>query len=114
NLLRDAGALAAEQKDVVVFKSMFEIAALRPRREQYEPQRALAPPLFERGPGQVAHERHLVEIVHAGAAERAVAGGKARRLDDVRLEAEAGGEAKNRSGVLGDVGLIKREAHGVR
>ena len=37
--------------------------------------------------------------------------GKARGLDDVRLEAEAGGEAKNRPGVLGDIGLEKRDAH---
>jgi hypothetical protein len=40
-------------------------------------------------PARVAHERDAVEIVHSGAAERAVAGGKSRRLDDVRLATEA-------------------------
>jgi hypothetical protein len=60
----------------------------------------------------VAHQLYVVEIIHAGAAEGAVAGGKTRGLDDVRLDAEAGGEPQNRSGVLGDIGLIKRKAHG--
>jgi hypothetical protein len=60
----------------------------------------------------VAHDLDLIEVIHAGTAERAVAAGKARGLDDVRLEAEAGGETKNRARVLGDVGLKQRNAHG--
>ena len=38
----------------------------------------------------VAHERHLVEVVHPGAAEGAVRGREAGRLDDVGLDPEAG------------------------
>ena len=111
NRVGNAGALAAEQQDVVAGEAVIEVAVLAARREQQEAQRALAPPRFERVPAEVAHEPHVVEIVHAGATERAVAGGKARRFDDVRFDAEAGGEPQNRSGVLGDVGLIKRDAH---
>jgi len=54
----------------------------------------------------------LIEVIHSGAAERTVAGGKACWVDNVGLDAEAGGETKNRARVLGDVGLIKRNAYG--
>ena len=54
-----------------------------------------------------------VEVIHPGAAERAVRGREACRLDDVRLEAEARGETKNRPRVLGNVGLEKRDLHGL-
>jgi hypothetical protein len=60
----------------------------------------------------VAYQPDLVEIIHSGAAERAVTGGKSGRLDDVSLDAETGAQAQNRSGVGGDVGLIERNAHG--
>ena len=60
----------------------------------------------------MAHEANLIEIVHPGAAERAVGDGKTGRLDDVRLQAEAGAQAQNRPGVLGDVGLEQRDPHG--
>src|SRR5262249_50530145 len=59
-----------------------------------------------------APARHASNASQLGAAERAVAGGKACGLDDVRLEAEAGGETKNRARVLGNVGLKQRNAHG--
>jgi hypothetical protein len=59
----------------------------------------------------MAHDLHVIEVVHPGAAERPVGGGKAGRLDDVRFDAEAGGEAKDGPGVLGNVGLEKGDAH---
>jgi hypothetical protein len=68
-------------------------------------------PSFEGLPTGVTDDFDLIEVIHAGAAEGAVAGGKTRGLDHVRLEAEAGGETKNRARVLGDIGLIKRNAH---
>ena len=40
--------------------------------------------------------------------------GKPGRLDDVRLDAEAGGEPENRAGVLGDIGLVEGDPHGAR
>ena len=60
----------------------------------------------------VAHDRHLIEIVHAGAAEGAVGGREARRLDDVRFDAEAGGKPQDGPGVLGDIGLKQRNPQG--
>src|SRR5262245_58385674 len=56
---------------------------------------------------------HVIEVVHPGAAERSVGGGKAGRLDDVRFDTEAGGEAKDGPGVLGNVGLEQGDAHGL-
>ena len=55
----------------------------------------------------------LVEIVHAGPAEMPVGDRKAGRLDDMGGHVQAGAQAQNRSGVLGDVGLEKRNLHGV-
>ena len=65
----------------------------------------------ERRPARVTGEPHLVEIVHTGAAEGAVGGRKAGRLDDVRFHAQASRKAQDRAGVLGNVGLIERDAH---
>ena len=44
------------------------------------------PPGLEIAPRAVPHDRHHIEIVHAGAAERAVGGRKTRRLNDVSLD----------------------------
>ena len=41
-------------------------------------------------PGPVPDDRDRIEIVHPGAAEGAVGGGKASRPDEVRFDAEAG------------------------
>jgi hypothetical protein len=57
-------------------------------------------------------ERNLVEVVHSGPAEGAVGDREAGRLDDMRRDAEAGGEAQNRAGVLRDVGLEQSDPHG--
>src|SRR5262249_18923720 len=69
-------------------------------------------PSLERRPVDVTDDLDLIEVIHAGRAERTVAGRKARGLDDVRLEAEARGKTKNRARVLGNVGLEQRNAHG--
>ena len=55
----------------------------------------------------------LIEVVHAGPAEMPVGDRKAGRLDDMGGHAQARAEAQNRPGVLGDVGLEKRNLHGV-
>ena len=81
--------------------------------EQHQAPAIRLAPVRERLPARVTHDRHLVEVVHAGAAEGAVGGRKAGRLDNVRLDAEAGAEPQNRAGVLGDVGLVERDPHGV-
>jgi hypothetical protein len=60
----------------------------------------------------VPHDGDSIEIVHAGAAEGAVRGREAGWLDDMGLDAEAGAQAQNRSGVLRNIGLIEGDAHG--
>ena len=68
-----------------------EIGRVAARGEQDEPQR-LRSAASPRTPANEAwrDERDLIEVVHAGAAEGAVGDGKAGRLDDMRLDAEAG------------------------
>ena len=56
--------------------------------------------------------RDLVEVIHPGAAEGAVGDREAGRLDDVRLDPEAGAEPENRAGILRNVGLEKGDPHG--
>ena len=58
----------------------------------------------------MAIDLDMVEIIHAGAAEMAVGNRKAGRLDDRRPDAKAGAGAQHRARVLGDVGLVEREA----
>jgi hypothetical protein len=70
-----------------------------------------APPRLKFCPTRMPDEVHLVEVVHAGTPECPVGGRKTRRPDDVRLDSKTGGEAENRPGVLGNVGLEKRDAH---
>ncbi len=55
-----------------------------------------------------------VEIVHAGAAEGAVGHREAGRLDDMRLQRQAGAEPQNRPGILGNIRLVKGDPHGGR
>src|SRR5689334_10892994 len=108
---RYAGRFAAEQEDVAALEGMSQIRCRGARGEEDEPQALAAPPAFERFPGRMPRELHLIEIVHAGAAKRAIARRKARWFDQMRLDAEAGGESENRSGVLRDVGLEEGNAH---
>jgi len=53
----------------------------------------------------------MIEIVHPGAAKRPVRHRKPRRLDNMGLDAKASAEPENGAGILGNVGLIKRDAH---
>ena len=59
-------------------------------------------------------ERYPLEIVHPGAAERAVRARKARGLDDMGFDPETGREPQNRAGILRDVGLVEGDPHGRR
>src|SRR5688500_13038980 len=71
------------------------------------------PPAFERLPGGMARDFHPLEVVHSSPAEVSVGDRKTCRLDDVRLDIQAGAEAENRSGILRNVRLEKSYAHGV-
>src|SRR5260221_7952067 len=107
-----ARCFAAEQQDVAAPKRVLEIGAARARGEDDEPRARAGTPSLERVPIGMPGDLDLTEVIHAGAAERTVAGRKACRLDDVRLDAQAGGETKNRARVLGNVGLIERNTYG--
>ena len=54
---------------------------------------------------------HAVEIIHARAAEMPIRDRKAGWLDQMRGDAKACAKPQNRSGILRDVGLVKRELH---
>jgi hypothetical protein len=57
----------------------------------------------------VTHEFDLVEIVHPGPAKIGVAQHKPSGFDDVDRNSQTCGEAENRPGILGYVGLIQRD-----
>ena len=78
---------------------------IAPCRQQREPAAGRGAPALELDPRIVARDRQGVEIVHAGATKAGIAEPKASRLDDRRVDAEAGASAHNRAGVLGDVRL---------
>src|SRR5262245_45087632 len=113
HLRRHAGGFTPEHEHVAGRVGMLEIRALGLRGEQDQPRAGLAPPALEGRPRGVPHERDAVEVIHAGAAKGAIGRGKAGRLDDVRLHAQAGTQAQNRPGVLGDVGLVQSDPHGL-
>ena len=108
--LRDARGLAAEQQHVVAV-AMIKVGRRGLRREQHELQPLGFPPRLERGPRGMPPQRHLIEVVHTGAAEGPIRYRKTGRLDDVRRDAEAGAEPQNRSGILRDIGLVEGELH---
>ena len=87
---------------------MIEIGGRGARGEQRELQLLGTAPFLECGPRRVPPQRHLIEVVHTGAPEGAVRYRKARRLDDMRGDAEARAQAQNRSGIRRNVGLVKR------
>ncbi len=58
------------------------------------------------------HDVDLIEIIHARAAEGAVGDREPGGFHDMRLDAEAGAEPQNRSGILRDVRLEQGDPHG--
>jgi hypothetical protein len=58
----------------------------------------------------MTRQLEAVEIIQPGPAQVAVRGIEAGRLDEVDSNPEARGHPHHRPGILGDVGLIQREA----
>src|SRR5690242_9196806 len=79
--------------------------------EQQEPTTHLLAPFFELCPGIVSRPVDLIEVIHASAAEMSVRHCKPCGFDDMGGHVHAGAKPKNRPGVLGDVGLEKRDLH---
>ena len=90
---------------------MIQIGPRSLGRKQHQPAAIPGAPLLESRPGIVAHDRDLIEVIHARPAEMAIGDRKPGRLDDMRLHIEAGTQAENRPGVLRNVGLKKRNPH---
>ena len=109
--LATARRFAAEQQNIASMEGVVEIGRAGLRGQQDQPRMLLPPPALERVEARVTHERDLIEIIHPRASEVPVRDRKAGRLDDVRLDVQAGAQAKNRASVLGDVGLEKRDTH---
>ena len=85
--------LAAEQEDVVRLVAIVEIGKVRRGGEQNEPVSGPAAPVGKIAEGPVTYDGNGIQIVHAGAAEGPVGGGKAGGFDDVGLDAETGTQA---------------------
>src|SRR5438874_1509080 len=109
---RHARGFPAEQQHVLRSERVLDIGHGPARGEENEPEVLSAPPRVERIPGDVPHQRDLLEIIHAGAAEGAIRHRKSRRFDDVRFDSEAGAQPQNGRGVRGNVGLKQRDPRG--
>src|SRR5689334_17345904 len=79
--------------------------------EQQEPTINLLAPFFKLCPGIVARPVDLIEVIHASATEMSVRHCKPCGFDDMGGHVHAGAKPKNRPGVLGNVGLEKRDLH---
>ena len=114
DLGRDAGALAAQQQDVVEAEGHVGEAGRAVGGEQDQPagRCLLQPVALEGGPGGVADDRRAVEIVHGGAAHAAVVEREAAGLYDVQRRAEAGAQSYEGAEILRNIGLEQGEAHG--
>ncbi len=113
DLRRDARRFAPEQEDVIRSESEVEIGQGRRGGEQHDTAALRLPPRLEIQPRGVPSDCHGIEIVHSGTAEGAIGGREPGRLDYMRLDAEAGAQPQNGAGVLRNIGLIKRYAHGM-
>jgi hypothetical protein len=110
---RHARTLAPEQQDVRRLIAKIKIGRGALGGEQQEAVSPFLAPLFEFRPGIVTHQGNLIEIIHPGPAEVAVGHRESRRLDDMGGHVQAGAEAQDRAGVLGNVGLKQRDLHPV-
>ena len=70
------------------------------------------PRRVEIGKALVPRDLDVGQIVEAGPPQGAVGHVEPRRSDHVHGDAQAGGQAQNGAGVLRDIGLVERQAHG--
>ena len=84
-----ARRFAPEQQDVVAPIAVVEIGEGAAGGEKHEAMAVASLLRFEVPPRSVPDDRDGIEIVHPGAAEGAVGGGKAGRPDEVRFDADA-------------------------
>ena len=94
-----------------MLKGKSQCAGVGVRRQQDEPSACRlrrAALLHERREARVARQIDVVEIIERRPFQRPVAHVEACRTDHIDRNAEAGAQAKDRAGVLGDVGLIER------
>lgn len=110
----NTGAFAAKQQRIVRRESEAAMRRCRLRCEKDETSRRFGGSASCSREGVEAHvpcEIDERQVIERGAFQRAIAHVEAGRADDVDGHAKAGPEAKYRSGVLSNVGLIEGEAH---
>ncbi len=90
---------------------MLKVRQARMSGEQYEAKAGIGSPALKFMPRDMTGHADMLEIVHAGAPERPVAGGEAGRLDQVDANREAGGKAQDRAGVLRNIGFKQGDAY---
>lgn len=110
--LRHACRFAAEEQDIAIGEGEVRIDRFGPGREQHEPAPLGPPLLLEARKIDVPGEGSHFEIIHPGAAERAIARVEAGRTDEVDGEAETGRHAQDGAGVAGNVGLVEGYSDG--
>ncbi len=112
DLRRHPGALAAQDKTVAGAEGAIVIASLRPGSWS-DKQAAAGRAAAEGRPVQCAGDQPaMVAIIHAGPAHAAVVQNEPAGFDDMHRHPEAGGEAQDGAGVLGNVGLVQDQAIG--
>src|SRR3954469_8583355 len=79
--------------------------------EQDQPRLLGAAPSFKCAPACVPRDVDLIKIVHSGTAERTIGRRKTCGFDDMRVDPHTCGEPKDRSGVLRNIRLEKRNPH---
>ena len=109
HLRRRPGAFAPDRKAVVGAVGEVRVRPFTPGRQQDE---ASARGREIGSPGVVADQLHPVQVVEAGAPQPAVVQVEPAGLDHVDGHPQAGRQAQQGSGVLGDVRFEKDEAHG--
>ena len=112
--VRDAGALAAEQQDIVRTVGEPVEGLGRTGGEQHDPARPGPRRGLELRPAGVTDDLPRRSIIEGGSTDRPVGQGKRARLDHVEGGPQAGGQPDGRAKVLRNVRLKKGQTHSNR
>ena len=112
DMVRHAGALAAEQQDIVRPIGKLGMADACLCGGQHETPAAVAPASLEGRPVDMPGHHGARDIIQSRPFQVPVGQREPRRLDDIDGEAEAGGKPEDRAGIAGDIRLVKGNAQG--
>ncbi len=108
----DAGRFEPDEQNIARLKGKIRIGLPCPDRKEDQAPPGVLPPTLESRLGAMPGDLHMFEIIHAGAAEMLVGDRKSGRLDDRRIEPEAGAKPQHGPAILRNVGLVKGEHQG--